>query len=107
MLFLASFFIENKILIMELQEAGPMNFLKTILILILVYYAFKIIMRLLAPYLMKKAMHKMQQKAEQQFNKQQKEDVVKEGETVIDKTPKKTKSSNKNVGEYVDFEEID
>lgn len=84
-----------------------MGLLKIILTLLLIYYAFKLLMRLLAPFLMKKAVEKMQKKAEQQFGKQQQETTVKEGETVIDKKPSNTKQSNKDVGEYVDFEEID
>ena len=31
----------------------------------------------------------------------------KEGETVIDKMPNQNKQSNSDVGEYVDYEEID
>lgn len=84
-----------------------MGLLKIILTLLLIYYAFQLLMRLLAPFLMKKAVEKMQKKAEQQFGKQQQETTVKEGETVIDKKPSNTKQSNKDVGEYVDFEEID
>lgn len=84
-----------------------MGLLKIILTLLLIYYAFKLLMRLLAPFLMKKAVEKMQKKAEQQFGKQQQETTVKEGETVIDKKPSNTKQSNKDVGEYVDFEEIE
>jgi len=32
---------------------------------------------------------------------------VKEGETIIDKAPRKGQQSKDSVGEYVDFEEID
>jgi hypothetical protein len=42
---------------------------------------------------------------QQQQNKS--EPKQKEGETVIDKIPKQDTSSNKNVGEYIDYEEID
>jgi len=35
------------------------------------------------------------------------EPKYKEGETVIDKMPKQEKSSDKNIGEYIDYEEID
>ena len=89
-----------------MQEAGIMNFLRTIVIILLIYYAFKFLARLFAPYLMKKMVNKMQQKAQNQYNNQQQEPKVKEGETIIDKAPKPTNSS-KTVGEYVDYEEID
>ncbi|TYP96492.1 uncharacterized protein DUF4834 [Tenacibaculum adriaticum] len=91
----------------EIHQAGPMNFIKTILIILIIYYAFKFFAKLFAPYLMKKMADKMQQKAEQQFGKSKQESKVKEGETVIDKKPQNDKKSNDSVGEYVDFEEID
>jgi hypothetical protein len=53
---------------------------------------------------------KMQQKFEGQFGQQQRpsqEQQRKEGETVIDKMPKNNSGSNKKVGEYIDYEEID
>ena len=38
-----------------------------------------------------------------QSNRQQ----TKVGETVIDKTPRSKQKSNDNVGEYIDYEEVD
>lgn len=91
----------------QLHHAEIMGFLRTILILLFIYYAFKFLARLFAPLLMKKMVNKMKQKAEQQFQNQQQKTTVKEGETVIDKRPGQTKQSNKDIGEYVDFEEVD
>ncbi len=90
----------------EIQEAGPMGFLRTILIICFVYYAFKFLAKLFGPYLMKKAISKMEQKARKQYE-QHAENKVKEGETIIDKKPNSHQQTNKNVGEYIDFEEID
>lgn len=84
-----------------------MNLLRTILIILLVYYAFKFLTRLFAPILLKKVANKMHERAQQQYNHQQQSTTVKEGETIIDKKPQSQTNSNKNVGEYVDFEEID
>lgn len=84
-----------------------MNLIKTLLIIGLVYYAFKFLARLFAPVIIKKAASKMQQRAQQQYSQQQTAQHVKEGETVIDKKPQSSKNSNNSVGEYVDFEEID
>ena len=82
-----------------------MGLLKTLAIILFFYYVFKFFARLFAPYLVKKAADSMQRRAEQY---QQRESTsVREGETVIDKKPTKQNSSNANVGEYVDFEEID
>ena len=89
----------------NINEAGPMNFLRTVLVIILVYYVLKFLVKLFAPYLLKKAVDKVQQKAQQQYNQQ--EPIVDEGKTVVDKKPQSTKQSNNSVGEYVDFEEID
>ena len=52
------------------------------------------------------AVDKFQKKAQEQANRQQKNDV-KVGETVIDKKPNTSQQSNNSVGEYVDFEELD
>ena len=82
-----------------------MGLLKTLAIILFFYYAFKFFARLFAPYLVKKAADSMQRRAEQY--QQTESTSVREGETVIDKKPTKQNSSNSNVGEYVDFEEID
>lgn len=88
-------------------EASVQGFLRTILILILVYYALKWLGRILFPVLFQKAMKNFEEKARQQQGRTNSTENVKEGETVIDRRPKPERESNKNVGEYVDFEEID
>jgi len=81
---------------------------KTILYILIFYYAFKFLAKLFAPFLMKKAAETIQKKAQQQYGgQQQQKEVVKEGETVIDKKPRNQQQSKGSVGEYVDFEEID
>ena len=92
-----------------LEHASFVGFVRTILIIMLVYYGFKILSKLLAPYLLKYVHKKAEQRFGQQFSQYQKEEQkkAKEGETTIDKMPNQTKSSNKEVGEYVDYEEID
>lgn len=88
-----------------LQFASVPGFLRTILIILLIYYGFKVLSRLFAPFLMKFVAKKAEERFGNQFNKQQ-EPPKKEGEVTIDKVPN-TKSSNKNVGDYIDYEEID
>ena len=87
-----------------------MGILKTILFILLFYYGFKILSRLFAPLILRYFSKKMQEKFGAQFNdfsKQQKQQPKeKVGEISIDKMPNKS-TSNKNVGEYVDFEEVD
>ncbi|WP_298555566.1 DUF4834 family protein [uncultured Algibacter sp.] len=84
-----------------------MGLLKTILIIALVYYGIKIVSRIFAPFLLKYATKKAEQRFGGQFGqRKQPEPQKKEGEITIDKIPK-TKVSNKDVGEYVDYEEIE
>ena len=92
-----------------LQQASFVGFIRTLLIIMLVWYGIKILSRLFAPYLMRFVAKKAEQRFGQQFNQKQNEQQPqkKAGETTIDKTPKQSKTSNKNVGEYVDYEEID
>lgn len=96
-----------------IQEASVMGLLKTVLIILLVYFGFKILARLFAPLLLRFVAKKAEQKFGQQFGgfqnqaNQRQQQKHKEGETVIDKMPNQNRSSNSKVGEYVDYEEID
>ncbi|WBL24387.1 DUF4834 family protein [Zunongwangia sp. HGR-M22] len=81
----------------------------------LVYFGFKILLKYFGPMLLKYAMRKMGRKFEQQFSQQfgggpqrtQQQKSAKEGKVSIDKEPKNRRKSNKEVGEYIDYEEID
>lgn len=86
-----------------------MGLLRTILIILLVYYGIKVLSRIFAPFLIKYAAKKAEKQFGGQFGhfqKKQQEKPVREGEVTIDKMPDK-KTSNKDVGDYVDFEEIE
>lgn len=84
------------------------GFIRTILIIALVYYGVKILMRIFAPFFVRYMSKKMQERFGGQFQQQQPDrNRPKEGETVIDKMPQQNQSSNKKVGEYIDYEEID
>ncbi len=48
----------------------------------------------------------MEKKVNEQQDYQQPEDKINVGETTIERNQKKTNVSNKNVGEYVDYEEV-
>ena len=84
-----------------------MGLLKTIFIIVLVYYGLKFLTKLFAPFLIKKAVDTMQKKASGYQNEQQAKSNVKEGETIIDKAPNKNQQTKDTVGDYVDFEEIE
>lgn len=87
-----------------------MGLLRTIFIIVLIYYVVKVLSRIFAPIMLKYAAKKAEQRFGEQFGQFQKrpqqESSKKEGEITIDKMPK-AKSSNKDVGDYVDYEEID
>ncbi len=84
-----------------------MGLIKIIITLLFIYYAFKFLMRLFAPFLVNKVVDKMQQKAAERFNGYHKENTIKEGETVIDKKPKQKSFDKDYDADDVDFEEID
>lgn len=92
-------------------EASLSGVLKTVLIVLLVYFGLKILLRYFGPILLRYFMKKMGRKFEKQFNQQfggfQQPDQKKEGKVSIDKKPGSQKRSNKKVGEYIDYEEID
>ncbi|MCL5128432.1 MULTISPECIES: DUF4834 family protein [unclassified Algibacter] len=83
-----------------------MGLLRTIFIIVLVYYLFKVLSRIFAPFLMKFAVKKAEERFGGQFQKKQQEPVKEEGKVTIDKIPN-IKTSNKDVGDYVDYEEVD
>ena len=76
--------------------------MKFFLFLILFYFAFRFLSRFLYVYLIRKA-------KESQSNHHRAKDFQKkkEGEVSIDKIPKNKSKKNNNLGDYVDYEEID
>lgn len=86
-----------------------MVLLQTILVVILVYYAVKLLAKWLAPKLLNYAVKKSQERFGQQFGNYQdfRTNPGNEGETTISKKPFKKSNPSKKVGEYIDFEEID
>lgn len=83
-----------------------MTFLRVIFILILTYYLFKLVGRYLLPWLLKRFMKNVQNKYSQNAgntNNQSK----KEGEVNIKYSPKDKKNKDEDIGEYVDFEDLD
>lgn len=90
-----------------LQQASITGLFRVILIILLIYYGLKILSRIFAPFLLKYLAKKANEKFGGQFQQPaQQQPPKKEGEVTIDKVPN-SKTSNKNVGEYVDYEEID
>ncbi|AMC12113.1 hypothetical protein Lupro_12950 [Lutibacter profundi] len=84
-----------------------MGLLKTIAIILIVYYVLKFISRYILPLFIKQVVNNVEKKfREQQQQNKPDTDGGKVGETVIAKKPSRPKESNKNVGDYVDYEDI-
>ena len=84
-------------------------FLKFLFWFLFFSYLIKILLRLLAPILMRRFANKMQDRF-QQFN-QQYENQTKsshdEGKVTIEKANNLTNEKSDDLGEYIDFEEVD
>mgnify|MGYP001552535957 CR=1 FL=1 len=78
-----------------------------VLIIILGYYVVKWLARIFLPVILQKAVRNFEKKAREQQGYRDQGNNVREGETVVDKKPFQQKESNKDVGEYVDYEEVD
>ncbi|HSQ47562.1 MAG TPA: DUF4834 family protein [Lutibacter sp.] len=86
-----------------------MGFLRTLAIIVIIYYAIKFIGRYILPLFVGKIINNVEKKMrdqQQQFNNQEQKSTGKVGETVIAKKPSDYKEGNKNVGDYVDYEEV-
>ncbi len=85
------------------------SFLKTVLIILLVYLGLKIILRLAKPFLLRFLAKKVNQRFESAFG----QNPFQPNQTNTDESTKVHKTSNKNpkakkvVGEYIDFEEVE
>ena len=92
-----------------------MGFIKTLLIILFFYYGFKVLARLLAPFLMRYAAKKIQDKFKDQMGEHmrgtgfgQQDNPKKEGEVhVSSKKSSQDKINSDSVGDYIDFEEIE
>lgn len=87
-----------------------MAFLKTILIILLVYYLFKIVMRWFGPKLFSYAARKTEAHFHEKFGNfanQTSNEEESVGDVIIDKNTSKKGQSSKKVGEYIDFEEVE
>ncbi len=90
-----------------MQEASLQGLFRTLLILFMVYYGLKIIGRFVFPLVFKRFLGKFEERVRNQQQQQAPQTNEKIGETSIDKKPNSAKESNKDVGEYVDYEELE
>ncbi len=85
--------------------------LKTLLFLIALYYAWKLLFRLLFPVLVKKAAQKAQSSMNDRMKRayeqqQQRSAAFQEGEVVVQRGTAKSPAVAEDDGEYVEFEEV-
>jgi hypothetical protein len=74
----------------------------------LISYILKFLGRFVFPFLLKRYIKKKQSQFNQKFTQQQDTTVdVEEGKVTIKTKVKKSKSDKNDMGEYVDFEEVD
>lgn len=85
------------------------TFLKTVLIVLMVYFGLKFLIRLVTPYLMRYITKKAGQKFESFFNENPPVNATSKnaGEITIDKMPSRNARTSKKVGEYVEYEEVE
>ena len=81
------------------------GFLRTLIIIAIIYYGIKLFSKYVLPMLIDKGVKNMQQKMQNQQGQNQKPSRP-DGEVTIEKN-KNDNQNARNRGEYVDFEEIE
>jgi len=70
-------------------------------------YLIKIALRLLAPILIKMFANKINSRFNQKFNSKDQNSSANEGDVTIERKNNSSGKKSDNLGEYIDFEEID
>jgi hypothetical protein len=81
------------------------NFFRVLIILVAVYYVFKLVMRFVAPKVVENAANKLFQEMKNQEANQGKK-TVRKGDVVIKYSGKPQKQYKRSDGDYIEFEEI-
>lgn len=81
------------------------GFIRTVLVLLIIFYALRLITRYVMPLLLQKTIRDMQSKMKDQMKEQQRQGR-REGEVTLERNPNQN-GNNSAKGEYVDFEEVD
>ncbi len=84
--------------------------MKTVALIFLIYILLKYLGRILAPFLMKKFLRKMGARFQQQTHHQYQDtnnSNQEEGEVTIEQPQTSNKKKTRDVGDYVDFEEVE
>ena len=95
-----------------METAEFMGLIRTLLIIGLIYFGVRIIMKVILPWAVKRFFKRVKSKMEDQMknqaNKQGDSGFKKNGDVFVKPPPKKNKDNiEPKGGEYVDFEEVD
>ena len=82
------------------------GFLRTLLVIVIIYFAIRIFTRYILPLLVDKGVKNMQQKMSDQYRQQQKNER-REGEVTVEYKKGEKHNGKQSQGEYIDFEEVD
>ena len=82
------------------------GFIKFLFWFFFISYLLKILARIFAPLLMKRFADKMQERFNQEYQNPQ-TPTQEEGKVTLEKTNTSTKTKSDDVGDYVDFEEVE
>jgi len=94
------------------ETAEFVGLIRTLLIIGLIYFGVRIIMKVILPWAIKRFFKRVQSKMEDQMknqaNQQGSSGFQQNGDVFVKPPPKKNKDKNEpKGGEYVDFEEVD
>lgn len=84
-----------------------MVLLQTILIILLLYFAFKFIWKIAKPYVLRYLSKKINQRFEKAFQGGPFTQASENSQRKTNKKTQKTFTEKKKVGEYIDFEEVE
>ncbi|MGB5204969.1 DUF4834 family protein [Eudoraea sp.] len=88
-----------------------MGFLRTILIILLVYYMLKLFAKWFGPRIVGYAARRTEKHFKDKFDQfqgyQNQEDNTNEGEIIIEKKTVQKNKNSEQLGEFIDFEEIE
>ena len=82
------------------------NFIRTLFVILIIYYAIRLVVRYVFPMIVDKGVKNMQQKMYNQQGQNQ-HPTRPEGEVTIENNKRTGGNSSQDQGEYIDFEEVD
>lgn len=88
-------------------EAGLLSLVRTLLIIVIVYFGVRLIFRYLVPFLLRTFIRKQQSKFNQQFGGGANQSSTEEEGKVKVKSRPNDHQHGSDLGEYVEYEEID